>query len=944
MDGARTSLLLNLRCWRSGCHRRQIGSMATTLPKEIQRIVGEPQQQSPLQVQELNAVLTFMRKGRNLTIKQRASIIQGLYRRDAHREVVTVAKSALFDGDQNYRENVSAVELKKFFSSLISMGRTMQLAEKMFQMIKQFSLTRNTMVMSVINATFVQTSTQYDVPETLLVWIKLYKYLEGHADFTNYEIDKPVLKTLLFYLRSKKLDLSTIQETLELIGGTQGPLMASQFASTLIYLTSYNRDFDLTEGLWNYKIEKKYPIISSDLTQICKAYCHFEKFRLVQQTHSQHPEAHDDNSQFDYLLIAYAKQQDWQSLQNQFNALFGIGELPNINHYGIVMFSVARLGEKEMVEKLYHQLLRRKMIPTLPVLQALLQAYYKIGDFNGCFQHFELFNKYDIKPTPSTCQIMLQVYRNLCDVDGSLKFLKKMTDSNVEMSERHFSTIINTCAKTTNHAIAEQLFQVMKSYYNIIPTGASVAALAHVYIESNMPQLALKLFKEYCNCKPPLENEIAIYNKAAEAYMRMGLNDMSEKIFEEVLGKNLPANSEFYTVMIKHLSLYMKDYSTAENVLDQLLNHPKLKASPSHFEALMKAYDRVSNRDAVLKLYQKILDNNVPVNSKILYYLIKATFKMRLRSKENLDDAIDLVDDIMNRAANRTLDITFEKLHPSVMAWPMRAAAKFHSPMRAIELMNKYNDLFFEKTESTASNLVVMRSLLVLSAEVHQWDDFQKIYERYMTKISFYQNLPSAIVRNKRLDSLLIGILSYKIKHLVASDRVTEVSKLLKDTSEKNLVIDNDAWNEAILSMFADTRTIEDGIQLVDSKLIHGFNVTHKYRLLRKHAAANTSTDRNSWFLEKKRQNPNSFQPKLYLKSSVFDRVTEAMDNYLNTQSDLETELTRLTTHYKYFMKSYLMSPRNKISEWADIETRHAPYLQKIRSGKRAINTGEVPF
>ncbi|CEP64950.1 Pet309p LALA0_S15e01046g [Lachancea lanzarotensis] len=939
MNGFKTNILLSLPLYGSRLGRRNLGNAACGLPKEVQQIVSQQQAPAaPLQTKDLNTVLAFVREPKqSLTIRQRVTLILALYRRGAHRDVLTVANSALFDSHQNYRENVSAVELKKYFASLVVTGRTMQLAQNMFQLIRQFSLHRKSMVLSVINSTFTKATLCCSSSESLVIWVKFYRYLEGHANFTNYDNDKAFLKTLLFFLRSRKLNVSAVRDALQLIDKTQGPLAVSQFSSTLMYLTAYNRDFNLTETLWDYKVEKRLPITSTDLTQICKTYCHFQKFSLVDPLHAQYPEAHDD-SQFDYLLIAYAKQQDWQSLQNQFNALFGLGELPNIAHYGIVMFSVAILGEKEMVDKLYRQLLNRRMIPTLPVLQALLLVHYKRGDYKGCFEHFELFNKYGIKPTASTCQIMLRVYRNLCDIDGSLRFLKKMTDSGVEMSEKHFAAIIGTCAKTTNYAIAEELFQVMTDHYNIYATGTSVAALAQVYIESDMPQRAVNLFKKYSDLPHPLENSIAIYNKGAEAYLHMGRIDKCEKIFDDILHKNIAADSEFYTVMLKHLALFKKDFETAENVLHQLLNHSHLTASPLHFEVIMNAYDQVSNREGVLKLYQKILDNNIPVSSKILYCVIKATFTKRLKSKENLTEAIAFVENIMTRSANRELDITFEKLHPSVMAWPMRAAAKFHSPMKAIELMNKYNELFFDKADVAAGNLVVLRSLMVMSAELHQWDDFQKLYDRYLGKLQFYKSQPSAIVPNKKLASSLRGILTYKIRLLVATDRVTEIPGLLKDIAAKNFVIDNDAWNEAITNVFADRRTIDYGMQAVDSKLIHGFNLVHKYRLLRKNAATNTSTDRNSWFLEQKRQKPASFQPRLFLKTAVFEKISQAVDAYLGSLDDIEAELKRLTTHYKYFMKSYLMKPRTKIPGWDSIELTHAPYLFKLRNDKRALD------
>lgn len=64
------------------------------------------------------------------------------------------------------------------------------------------------------------------------------------------------------------------------------------------------------------------------------------------------------------------------------------------------------------------------MIPTYAVLQSLLYAHYKVGDFAACFSHFELFKKYDITPSTATHTIMLKVYRGLNDLDGAFRILK----------------------------------------------------------------------------------------------------------------------------------------------------------------------------------------------------------------------------------------------------------------------------------------------------------------------------------------------------------------------------------------------------------------------------------------------------------------------------------------------------------------------------------------
>ncbi|SCV02245.1 LAMI_0G17216g1_1 [Lachancea mirantina] len=916
----------NLRHIRT-YHIRQLSHVSNSLSSEI---IAALKIDDPSKFSHIVA-------GSPLDRVQRGVLIKSLYHRNAYEQVIEVGRTNLFDAENGIMSNVSTDEMKKYAGALALTGQSELLTRLVLKLVAQFSLKRRDMVQRVINSIVTHLSSGEFIRETLALWATANWYLHGRVDFSNYDEQKTSLKTLLFFIREKKID-QVFEQALDDIGSAQGVVVASQMATTLLYLCTYNRDFPLSLKIWAYKTTRGLPIVSSDLTAILKANCHFENFSEVNRLHEKFPEAHDDTAQFDYVLVAFAKQQDWKSLQNQFNALFGIGELPNIQHYGIVMYAVAQLGEKDMVERLFNQLLRRKLIPTLPVLRSLVHVYYRNGDYRGCFEHFELFNKFGIEPSGGVCQTMLKMYRNLGDINGGLRFFKKMSENNVELSERHFATLINLCAKTTNTAIAAELFQVMCDHYHIRPTGPSIAALMQVYIESNEPQKALKLFREKPKDLRGASQSISIYNKAVEAYMRMGRSDLCEKLFQEILSKNLVTDSEFYRVMLRHLALVSKDYQNAENVLEQLITHPKLKVSALHFETLMEAYDKISYRNGVFKLYQKMLDSNVPVTSKILYFVIKSAFKTKLASKENLDEAIEMVNDIMKSAATRTLDVTFEKLHPSVMAWPMRTISKYYSPVKALELMNRYNELFFEKSDSANGRLVIMRSLLVLYGETHQWEEFEATFDRYLSKIQDYERKPLTMGRNIKLATSMQGVLEYKIKQLVATDGTLSIPPLLKNLESKKFFIDNKAYNEAVVSMASDARTLNTALQIADQKLIFGYNLIHKYRLLRRNAGTQTTTRTKSWFLKKKTEDPLSLRPTLYLTSETFEVLSESLDNYLNEVSNVENTLLQLSTSHRYFMKSYLMKPRTNVANWMNVERRHPLFFSDLRRHKRKVD------
>ncbi|QLQ79327.1 hypothetical protein HG537_0B06750 [Torulaspora globosa] len=920
------------------------------VPAQIVKILNDVSNK-PLEEPEKHALKEFyIRKGVvNLPVKERRYIVDFLFRRQAYLELNRFAQRYLVpkgDLDDN-SYGLSFRELRQYCKSLIATGNMVVLDQIVTKIIAESSIEHKRTAINFVNFLFTalkdgsKVVATIEPEEVLLKWAKWMKLLNGHCDFENYTHQKDLLKPLLFYLREKRNEESEFfQRCLDKIKAALGASIASQLSSTLIYLEAYNRSFELVRDLWDYKINNNLVISSSDLTCILKCYCHFEEYDLVERTHAAFPHAHDEHQQFDYLLIAYSKSQNWKGLQDQFNALFNIGELPNIEHYGIVMSSMAAIGELDSVEKLYAQLLRRNMLPTYTVLQSLLYAHFKAGNLNSCFAQFELFEKYSIRPSPSTYTLMFKVFRALNNIDGALRLLKRATESDIDISEGHFALLIQMCSKFTNPLIAQELFHIMEDHYNIPPTGKSISALMDVYIESNLPQKSLSLFKRYKHAK--LENRLSIFNKAIKAYIAMGNSSMCESTFQEIVDLRLSDNSEFFRGMIKYLAVLKKDYATAESVLDQLLKHPTIKPDVSHFEVLMQAYDKIAFREGIHNLYKKMNENKIPVNSKVIYYLVKATFKVQMKTQGDLKKPIELLDRIMSNAAEKTLDITFNQLHPSVVAWPMRVVAKYYNPMKAIDLLNRYNQLFYGKEDiSVNGRLTIMRSLLVFSAEIEQWDEFDNIFERYVARIDSFEKQPSATMRNTKLRTAFKGLIFYKVRHLVATHNIQALPELLNSLEARGFVIDNISWNEAVKALFQDSRTIKTGLKIVNDKLIHGFNIIHKFRFLRKHAGQRSLTDQ-SWFLRRKKMDPSSFNPSLYLTSEAYSQVTEYMDRYLSSLPDLNNNLSLLMEEFPYFMKSYLMKPRNTVKGWETIEAQNASFLAALRSTKRIESISQL--
>lgn len=930
---------------------------------EINRILKD-KTTKPLDHISNNKLRTYFldkSKRNELLPEERKCVLYFLNSHQDFKNIASLGKQLIFLKPETFthgrygviRQDINLKELKCFLYSLIQTGQLVALDDVVTEIIAQYSVKFKNRLYSLIKFLTYELismskleNNKVNDQEIFVKWVKWVKLMTGTCEITDFLAHKEILKPFRNYLRelgTSKNYPNKIVEILDSVKYTSGKNACSQTATTVMYLLYYWKLFPCIKSVWDYKVTNQLPIAGIDLTNIMRFYNSSGQYDLVKKVYEEHQNAQTDEIQFDYLLIAHEKIKDWTALRQQFDALFGIGKLPNIRHYEIMMFSLAGEIEVKSVENLFAQLLRRGMIPTYRILESLLYVYYKSNKLMNCFELFPSFEKYSVKPTAKTYEIMFKVYKNLSDIEGALKLLKHLTEEKRSLiNESHLSILIQTCSKFTNHLIAKEIFTIMMEHYSITPTPLSISALMEVYIESGLPAEALLLFNRYKNNKNFGDSITAIYTKAIKANMVLGHYIKCDNLINEVMGNDYKTDSKFYETLIEYTAVARKDPTAAEAILEQLLNHPRLKANTAHFEIMMSTYDHISYFDGIFHLYKEMTSLNIPLSSKILYFLVKATFKVQMKNKGDLSTSIELVYKIMENISQGNLYMTNYSFHPSAVGWAIRTVAKHYNPKVALGILNRYNELFYNSDRQQLNKkFVLMRTLVTLFAELREWNNFEMVFDNMLKQLTRYEKLPSATVQNKKLRSLFVGIFPYKIQQLVSIGQIEKLPPLLDMLQEKNLVLDNVSWNEAVMALFNNPETITIGLRIANEKLIHGYNLIHKYRLLSRLAVEMPAKKETSLLLKVRKEDPKSFKPTLYLKSDTLIRVTEYLDDHLNNTKDLENMLKVFIKDYPYFMKSYLMKPRLNVKNWSLIELNHSKYLKKLRSTKRIVSCTE---
>lgn len=683
----------------------------------------------------------------------------------------------------------------------------------------------------MINAIFVKLYHNCSPEVALNVWAKLVTAFYGHCELTSFEIYQQVMSHLLYFFKFSKNSHRCIIPLLDQILKTDSLILASHLSTTLLTFYAHSRWFKEIELLWDWKVTRNLPVVASDLTAIMRTKCHFKEWDSVIELHEKYSLAHNDYSQFDYLLISMAKKEDWESLKSQFDALFGIGKLPTVNHYGIVMFALSLHGELELIERLHGQLIRRNMTPSYAVLLSIINAHYKSGDFNGAIREFAQFRRYDIRPTSSVFLIMLKVYKKLGSLDSCFKILKTMSSSNTPIYETHFKIIIDLCGKYDNYPVAEELFKIMISDYFIEPTGRTVAALAHVFLNSKEYKKAIALIEKYENTVA--EGDHLIFKQKITYYIKTNNVDKAEAALRDYYSKNQPRDSQFYLILLQHLVHGRRDNIAAEKVLEELIRTKSSILKSEHFNILLEEYTRIGYFDGVSNLVGKIVDNEIAMNSKTLYFLVRSRFEVQDKRRESYDFLIGWLEEILQNISEKKLNFTTTTLHPSVITWPMNFLARNDDPSKAVELFTKYVKLFFPKTKEWNQKLTIIRALLIVSAESGKWQDFDILFQRYQERLDFYRKAPSSLAPNSNLNSAYVGILEYKIERMKNLKELDNLPNFLDGLEKDGYKFSNKVWNDILWVLIRRKDGFHYAMKKLNETFLYGYNCIHKVRHLK---------------------------------------------------------------------------------------------------------------
>ena len=928
-------------------------------PHYVDRIITLTSTRGPIiHENSKQRLMQYLKSSPSLSQISRTSIINVLFQSGAYKEILEIYKlTESYNLAQNTSipKDITLDELRAIGRSLVLVQDFQGLDAFMKSSITKYSTNfdaKKKVLIKLLNSVLKQLYDTCELESYFEKWIQYYFFMQGHVYFDKlYIANRLYLKPFKFVVvedcakhSGDKLRYQNILQNLKSSDGISARILA-QFLSTFLSVLINSQEWDIAKMVFEYKMQHfEQSLTEFDLNCSLQVYAHFDQFKKLINVYRKYPHLHSMSAaQFDYLLVTLSKLEDWQGLQKQFDDLFYIGELPNIIHYGIIMSKVAKTGHIEIVDKLFTQLIGRGLIPNFHILQSLMVASYNSGDHYGLLKNFQLFEKYEVKPNPTTYLYMLRSYRRRNDMEGALKVLRNM-DSDM-LNESHFLQMILIASHLMNSKIAEEIFHVMQTDFKIKPSPVFLSKMMQLYNGCKLPEKSIALFNDNIASLKRNPKRISLYNQLLSSHIILKNEKECENVLNEIEKEALQHDPEFNLMMIRfflsvkdNVSICVDFAQKMHEKNSRMIGTVHLQEIMSHINCRMSSKNMDQSVSQIFQLYKFQLDKRIPVSSEILRYVLKFAYIhniSKFKSGSQLDQFLKLARSFIDKFADKSLDTVNPILHPNFIYFPVKSMSSI-DPVKSRELIEYYVNKCYSKQvdqDDLYKEIVLLKVKLFFSFNTGEWNNvsyfFDKILENLLKlkKLPFYERSV-----NKNLRFYLIDIVDIKLRQLQAQNQISDGVKLFSFI-KKNLkmIISNKSHNLLANLLVQNRLTIEQGLKMVENYLIHGHRAVHKLRSLKK-----LKTPMESKTLMALEENPKQFQPRIYLQSEDYMEIMKSMDSYLIELSDntaMEQTLEKWCKNYPQTMVRYLMVSR-PFPNWEEYEKSHKEFLHKVRKEK----------
>lgn len=501
------------------------------------------------------------------------------------------------------------------------------------------------------------------------------------------------------------------------------PAFSQQLVTTCMDIDFANHRPSSVIDIFNAK-ESEGLSTTHDLYLVMKAYLMTGQADLSLEAYKRNASIHA-NWLFDVVLKSYASKLDWNGMQKTFESLFGRGDLPNLEHYRIVMEAISKIARTDILDSLYKNLKARMIKPNVAIHNAIMYSRYAFGDVNGTEQAFNNIKGENLVPNLHSYMILLLMYRDAQDISKAYEVLEEMSRNGLTPNRSIITTIVSLCAERKDPYNAKRCLQLLEDA-GMSPDITFYNALLECFVQSKYLNDANEIISEMRRkgMKLRLDTITILFkyyskNKMTEDIAQ--LNDVRTQL-------EIHPDAKLYSIMLQYL-VDINDVNKAEELVQEI--EEQSEPNVYHFTILMQGFLNHRKYEKVLSLFEHLITKNIQPTSVTYSILIRALEYIHpgqgYQYLKNLivtnSQSVDLTSKYLPRSI----------ISPEVIAPVLKQLTRSGDEDKIGELLRQISSSGINGI-NVLSDPNILRRLAIAFGSIGYWDDFDAYFQLLMEK------------------------------------------------------------------------------------------------------------------------------------------------------------------------------------------------------------------
>ncbi|KAI5781478.1 hypothetical protein EDC01DRAFT_665875 [Geopyxis carbonaria] len=547
------------------------------------------------------------------------------------------------------------------------------------------------------------------------------------------------------------------------------------------------------------------------------------------------------------LLDLLGERGDLEGMQQLMDVVFlySNDKRPNRHTYNITMKHMARHGEVDSVKSLLDQFLQRYKPINSKQFAHIMQAHAKRGELAEVVKWFNLISeKYGFKPGVLCYNILITAHGKYGHVNQALRLVGQMRSRGVKPDIWTYAALVEMSANRGDVATAEGVIDLVRKV-GLEPGYHMYRALVAAFVSTKELDKAKEILRAY-EQEFPTNQQTKIWNTVITGYLSANDTQTAQALFEEMISKNVPFDSHTYGIFMHSLCISENVVAAGETL--EYLKNAGFPIGADKYAILMIGYTQIGDFQQVWKIFQMMMDDNIPPNFSTLAILLKAYANYeRLENQDKGIRSTKLIsaEAILKQITTQfsgVLDLTSpEPLKSALPPWIFTPLIKIYTEegawMRAIKHFNTFLDT--QGFRGAEPNLKMYENMMQVYQQSGDVSAMKAMYASLKEKAQVYfsavdldaNNPDKQVLRVHRYK--LAAPLSIFIEAMANVDDIHAIREEIYDLHSAGYRLNNKNWNDFVQAL------------TVSGNLLEALEVCEKYLMSPEVEASNYYRYRN---------------------------------------------------------------------------------------------------